>query len=817
MECAPISEDHPLHKMSHFVAGSKIPVCEAAVAEKAPRFAAFYAALGVATMPTICDGDCAVDVMHMMLGLPQTFQARKQLRIEICEYLIARISDPWMHDIMVALQELEKKDVALYRSHGTQIATAPEAAPTAVAEPIAPSETTSAPEVPAPEMQPAAELVPASAVGPAIPMSPIEAPSTPKTAALKRLKPPAPASLPDLTDGSDVNTAAVAGVPPEVQAKHQIDAALLRLAREIRQPRAYVGYSAFVLMGLLKKCQPCVWERATRIDLLETFAPWAKDEETKAALYTGIPCTIVASSGSTLECMPVSEKHPLPKVGHFVAGCLIRGPSAVAEGSCSFDAFYAALGVAPLATVADGDCAIDVMNKMLGADSNLKTRTDLRIEIADYLNERAGELWMHELMVRLGEVDEDDLKTSKSQEVQPEELDITTTTLVAVPAFPAPAQEAVDEAPSEKTIDEETFNAMQWASKLHDHSSVLSLAQALPAGIIREQVVLYRNRPDPTAVAVKTEQNQRIRLNPKSRYTLKMTVAARFHIFCQSRGIVFEERFPYGIINKIIDDNVIWDDGKSKNKQLSSRTLRDWYTSWRDKSGSDLIAGAGQQMKIIKEQSFLKSRATVKSHMRLRALGAGAKYKAPLVRGGLYEWWSGIRYAIDWKKLVETRRSRGKKHLARFPRSVLRVKVNQLQADLAAACILHGLPVVTINPDSWWFKRWEDEFGLSMRQANRKYAVPRYVQKERMEIFWINLFRVRLFILQAFGYDPWMLNWDQAPFHHNESGAQNKPVLGVLGGLCPVVEGNSDIKSRWTAQLMTSSRFPAVAGSSSSN
>ena len=59
------------------------------------------------------------------------------MRIEISEYLIARISDPWMHDIMVALQELEQKAVYLYRSHGTQLVTAPEAAPTAVAEPIA--------------------------------------------------------------------------------------------------------------------------------------------------------------------------------------------------------------------------------------------------------------------------------------------------------------------------------------------------------------------------------------------------------------------------------------------------------------------------------------------------------------------------------------------------------------------------------------------------------------------------------------------------------------------------------------------------------
>ena len=68
----------------------------------------------------------------------------------------------------------------------------------------------------------------------------------------------------------------------------------------------------------------------------------------------------------------------------------------------------------------------------------------------------------------------------------------------------------------------------------------------------------------------------------------------------------------------------------------------------------------------------------MKDHLRRRRPGAGQKFKAPLVRTALYEWWSGLRHAIDWKKLIENRRSRGKKHLARFPRSVLRVKVNQL-------------------------------------------------------------------------------------------------------------------------------------------
>ena len=101
---------------------------------------------------------------------------------------------------------------------------------------------------------------------------------------------------------------------------------------------------------------------------------------------------------------------------------------------------------------------------------------------------------------------------------------------------------------------------------------------------------------------------------------------------------------------------------------------------------------------------------------------------------------------------------------------------------------------------------------MSMRRANRKYAVPRAVQKERLEIGWVNLFRLRLFILLAFGYDPEILNFDQSPFHANETGSQNKAILGVRCSTVPVVEGNSDVKSRWTANLTTFSKFIAIAG-----
>ena len=90
--------------------------------------------------------------------------------------------------------------------------------------------------------------------------------------------------------------------------------------------------------------------------------------------------------------------------------------------------------------------------------------------------------------MRLAEVDADDLKESKIQEVQPEELGIVTTSLVAVPAVAAPAKEAGDEECSEDIVDEETFKAMKWASNLPHYTSVLSLIKSLPKQIVQEQI-----------------------------------------------------------------------------------------------------------------------------------------------------------------------------------------------------------------------------------------------------------------------------------------------------------------------------------------
>jgi hypothetical protein len=333
---------------------------------------------------------------------------------------------------------------------------------------------------------------------------------------------------------------------------------------------------------------------------------------------------------------------------------------------------------------------------------------------------------MHDVMASLQELRLEDVRIYSSGGTQ----------IVAAPIAPAAAvAEPADESAIDENVvkpDEETFAAMRWASKLGDDANVLCLLRSLPKQIVEEQVQLYRKR-DETAVAVRDEAATEIDINNKPRYHVRMLVAQRFHMFCHRDGIVSDKRMPYGVMKTFIQGNIEW---KPKQRAWLGQQIRRWYQLWRSSTSNVLAAVAEHACPGGSVQSMLRSRAPKTKGVRKRAPGAGRPVRAPLIRQALYEWWSSIRYAIDWKQLMSENRSRGKKHLARFPRSTMKLKVNQFLQDHAHACLLNGKPVESLKPDSWWFRRWEEDYGLSMRRANRKYKVPRKVLKERLDFFW---------------------------------------------------------------------------------
>ena len=618
----------------------------------------------------------------------------------------------------------------------------------------------------------------------------------PEEGTLQNMKPPAPASPAHEDPQGAANTTAEAvpattAVAPAAAAQHRIQARLLALARDIRRPRTYVGYSAFLLMGLLKRCRPCAWEGANFIDLLEVFAPWATETCTRQLNARAIPCALVAQSGGSVALAPISEEHPLSKTCHYVAGIVVP-ECKVTTDACSFEALYASLGVAVMASVVDGDCGLDVMTMMLGIAPSAEARADLRIEISDYLIARIGETWLHDLMVACQELPHEDVKLYR-------EWGCGTITPPIAPA-PAAAELVVAVAEDAEPIDEAAFAAMRWATHLNNDGCLLRLIRSLPKEIVEEQVIAHRRSKEAAAAAVEEAPRPKIGLCPRAQLRTRMQVAQRFHMYCRRNAIAVDKRMPYGAIQTFIKDNIEWKKGL---KVLKAKTIKEWHKTWQQ----SFPAAADTSKQAPSAKSLLKSRAPTTLCKRQNAPGQGPGYRVVCVRQGLYEWFTSVRYAIDWRQLIAENRSRGKKHLARFPQAFLKLKAQQLMQEYCYACLLNGIPAAAVQFDSWWFRRWEEEYGLSMKAANRKYTVPRHIVKERLEIFWVTLFRVRLLMQLALGYDPEIWNPDQSPFHHNETGSQNKATLAVRGSIVPVVEGNSDVKSRWTGFFTTQSQF----------
>ena len=115
-------------------------------------------------------------------------------------------------------------------------------------------------------------------------------------------------------------------VAPVVQEERRYLWSVLKLAREIRRERAYVGYIFFVCVGLVKRCRPMVWEGDVMVDLLDAFAPWALDSCVAPCAVQGVCCCLLSSPSGLAQLAPVSDEHPLNECSHFVAACEVVAP-----------------------------------------------------------------------------------------------------------------------------------------------------------------------------------------------------------------------------------------------------------------------------------------------------------------------------------------------------------------------------------------------------------------------------------------------------------------------------------------------------------
>ena len=610
--------------------------------------------------------------------------------------------------------------------------------------------------------------------------------------------------------------------PLATAAGHKMFHSILSLARSIRTPRTYVGYIFFVLLGLARKRRPCMWEGFNRVNLLETFAPWAMDTAVAECAVDGVVCCMRALPDGRAEMVHVSEDHPLAECRHFVA-CHKLEQVLDCEGD-SIQAFYGRLGVVLLGTVMDGDCGLDTACMMMSLAQTTANRNALRQEIADYLCDRIEEPWMHQLLVVCAELNVEDLERFRSggnfsitgipadsviQEKGATEQRADETAAVANCEIAAvavvdeerkaaavadceiacvPADSGQEPCPDDRAV--QSVEALKWSTGVQDEGVLHGLLATLPEWSIKEQIVAFSNRASKPAPP---KQADKIIVD-ECFWHCRSKVAEAFDMFLRSRGVGKNARIPRHATTDFIKSRLAI---KKDTKGLAVK-IRRWHDKWT-KDGKRPTA----------DKSFRKKLCygSTPHQKRLRGPGAGAHARCPWVRDALFEWFVSMRYSIDWRKYNQKLRSCGQhKAMGRFPVALLRQKAKQFLQDYlrvaltaVAAKVPRGMAI-----DWKWLKRWGCDYGVSMRAPNRKYKVPKWLLEERLVIWWLNLARVRTLCQECHKYDPEMENWDQSPFHRNEVGSQNAKTLAIEGSIeVPLIEGHADTRSRWTANLTT--------------
>ena len=577
----------------------------------------------------------------------------------------------------------ESSAVAGSRSGGESSAVAGTVENSAVADEEALQEV-NGPEVtnsiPLQEVEAAAPL---QEVDAAVPMQEVNGPEIPSSVPLRSGHIPTAVSMspsrPQLRMGCPQlrrDCAAVSEASLFMESEHKVFQKIVELARSIRSPRTYVGYTFFVLLGICKNCQPVMWEGSGRVNLLEKYAPWALPSAVADCAVDAVVCCMRSLPTGRAELLQVSEDQPLADCRHFVA-CHKMTTSLQCEGD-SIEAFYGRLGIVLLSTAMDGDCGVDTACRMLGLPTIASCREELRREIADYLLERHDTLWMHQLLAVCEELPMEDVERIRSGGGSSAVAGFRSGGESSAAAEGDSQANASSGGESSAVADEEcrivvghemeaveTVEALKWATRIVDNGILLGLLHSLPSWVLKQQVLDYRGRACAPTHAP-PPPSRKINVDPKS-LSVRDAVAQAFEEYLRSCGAVSTERLPRGQVKAFVDLRLEW---SCKWWSQPERSVRRWHRSWT-LAGKVATVPRSRQNRIVYGGALPQSRK--------RRFGAGRLAMCNFVREGLFEWFVSMRYSIDWRKYNSSFRSVGRfKAIGRFPVTVLRDKAKQL-------------------------------------------------------------------------------------------------------------------------------------------
>ena len=448
----------------------------------------------------------------------------------------------------------------------------------------------------------------------------------------------------------------------------------------------------------------------------------------------------------------------------------------------------------PARTHACNDARASVSQR--GACEGARCAPAVRQEIADYMVERAQQQWFQEVMALCQEITQEDIDAV---------LRLERAAGVEEPVRqPAPCPAAAEHtgmqlAPRLGTISQELMDAVKWATGVRDDGVLLVICDELRPAEREEQIQQFRSRE-----AERPKESSGLTLVAPALLASRAQVAACYHDYLIEAGWTAGTRLPSC---RSVAFLRAWDwgpwEGRSQSQKL--RSVRRWHAAWQlgGAAGAVLQARTGPQgTRRGRKPAGAQALALTG---RRRSGGGGRHRKCAWLRQKLFEWWSAMRHSVDWKAIKRgcPELSREPKKLARFTQAMLRQKANELICCYCAQKLKAGQRARVPKLTSGWWQGWRREYGLSMRHPNRRFKVSLSTLKERLERGWLNVFRVRAACEILRGYDMEMENWDQSPFHHNETGSANTKTLTVAGRTVPLLEGHADTRLRWSANFVT--------------
>ena len=402
-------------------------------------------------------------------------------------------------------------------------------------------------------------------------------------------------------------------------------------------------------------------------------------------------------------------------------------------------------------TVEQGDCGLDAMAFWDGSERVDKTWKALRLELAAALESSAYDYVWQSALAACGEVSPGvAIASSRSSAREPA----------------ADAREhAVGLVPRLGDGDGCLDTAVRYFCGLQagrEDTSVSCLAERLAPAERAALVEAHSCAVTDCAsiVPASATQDVRLRHSRRSLPALRRTQALSFLLWCRNSEInVLARPLPYGALTRYL-----------ATRRGVTRTDAVWLVRY-----ARALAKGELTMHVPLERQV--------GCKRKRAKGGGRPCKVPALRHELFEWFLAVRGSTA----------------ARLTLGQLLGQARLLRRKMMERAIRNGCKVQFPVVDHRWVLRWRKEYQVSLRLPNRRWKVTRRVLLERLQITWLNIFRVRKLCWLCFGYDPEIEGFDQKPMHFNESGSRMRHTLAWKGCLdVQLKECVSQTRERWT-------------------